>query len=166
MATDVIIPENLRVRGTLIPAVLTIPSGTVTNAGVAAGADIDITKVRHLHNKTWGQPNSASTTETRVMHVASLPGQVLSVKAGSIAIAIGNSTVTVDVKKNGTSVLTAVITLDNTNTARVAEAGTISGSQDDLVAGDILETVITATIGTGTLPTGVFVNIEVDEDGV
>jgi hypothetical protein len=85
---------------------------------------------------------------------------------GSIAKAIGDSTVTVDVKKNGTSVLSSVVTLNSSNTARIAVAATIDGTQDDLVAGDWLEVVITISAGTGTLPTGVFVQVEVDQDGI
>jgi hypothetical protein len=78
---------------------------------------------------------------------------VVSVKAGSIAIAVGAATVTVDVKKNNVSILTAVITLDTGNTARVAEAGTILTAS--AVAGDTYELVIVATAGGGTLAHGV-----------
>lgn len=157
---------NLRVYGTLIPDVLTIPAGTVRNADVSASAAIAATKLVNRHTAVWAQPNTAATTETRAIHLAQLAGTVNSVKAGSIAAAIGNSTVTVDVKKNGTTILTGVITLDNANSARVAEAGTISGGTVAVAAGDVLEVVLTATIGSGTLPTGVFVAVEIDEAGV
>ena len=98
------------------------------------------------------------------MFVANRAGTVNSVKAGSIAAAIGDSTVTIDIKKNGSTILSAVITLDSSNTARITEAGTISRA-GTFVAGDWYEVVIIATAGTRTLPTGVFVLCEVDQDG-
>lgn len=87
---------------------------------------------------------------------------VLQFAAGSIAKAVGDSTVTIDLKKNGSSILSAVITLDSGNTNRLLETATLSSTA--LVAGDWLEIVITATVGTGTLPTGVFVRLLLDED--
>lgn len=157
---------NLRVYGTLIPDVLTIPAGTIRNADVSASAAIAATKLVHRHTAVWAQPNTAATAETRAIHLAQLAGTINSVKAGSIAKAVGDSTVTVDVRKNGTTILTGVITLDNANTNRVAEAGTISGGTTAVATGDLIEVVLTATVGTGTLPTGVFVAVEIDEAGV
>ncbi len=166
MAGSNIVDGDLRIRGTLIPDTLTVPAGTVVNAGVSASAAIATTKVRHRHNAVWQQPNTSATAETRTLHVASLPGTINSVKAGSIVAATGNSTVTIDVRKNGTTVLTGTITLDNANTARIVEAGTVDGAQDDVVAGDWIEVVISVSAGTGTLPTGLFVQVEIDEDGI
>ena len=76
-----------------------------------------------------------------------------------------DSTVTVDVKKNGVSVLTAVITLDSANTARIAEDGTLDSGEVTLAVDDLLEIVIVATVGTGTLATGPFVDVVVEELG-
>jgi hypothetical protein len=95
-----------------------------------------------------------------------LPGTINSVKAGSIVAATGDSTVTIDVRKNGTTVLSGTIALDSANTARVVEAGTVDGAQDDVVADDWIEVVISVSAGTGTLPTGLFVQVEIDEDGI
>jgi hypothetical protein len=79
-----------------------------------------------------------------------------------VAIAVGGATVTVDVKKNGATVLSSVITLDSGNTARIMENGTLSGTT--LAAGDFLEAVIVATAGGGTIPTGLLVQVIIDED--
>lgn len=95
-----------------------------------------------------------------------LPGLINAVKVGSIAAAIGDSTVTVDVKKNNVSVLSSTVTLNSSNTARVAVSGTVNSTVDDVVAGDWIEVVITISTGTGTLPTGVFVQVEIDENGI
>lgn len=156
---------DLIIRGTLAPSAMIMPASAVTSDSVRASANISADKLQHRHVLNYGQANSAATTITIPIFSALQIGQVMSVKAGSIAAAIGDSTVTVDCKKNGTSVLTGVITLDNANTARVMEAGTIDGAQDDLAAGDFLELVIVATVGTGTLPTGLLVTVEVYENG-
>lgn len=166
MAGSNIVDGDLRVRGTLVPDTLRYPAASLANADVSASAAIATTKLRHRHVRSWQQPNTAATAETRTIHVVTLPGLINAVKVGSIAAAIGDSTVTVDVKKNNTSVLSSTVTLNSSNTARIAVAGTVSGAQDDVVVGDWIEVVITVSAGTGTLPTGVFVQVEIDEDGI
>tara|TARA_R110000868_G_scaffold42858_2_gene144561 strand:- start:235 stop:729 length:495 start_codon:yes stop_codon:yes gene_type:complete len=157
--------EDVTIRGVLAPSTLVVPANAITSSTqVQAGANLNADKTEQRFFPFWAQPNSASTTETRTLFVANRAGTVNSVKAGSIVAATGNSTVTLDIKKNGTTILSAVITLDSGNTARITEAGTISGA-GTFVAGDWFEVVITATVGTGTLPTGVFCQLEVDQDG-
>lgn len=142
---------------------ITLPTSSVSNSQIIAGAGIEAEKLEHHHSITGNQPNTAATTETRVIHnVYGATGDTLAFEAGSIVAATGNATVTLDVLKNGTTILAAVITLDNANSARVAEAGSISVA--GLVDGDVLEVVIVATIGTGALPTGLFYNLRLNED--
>lgn len=163
--TAVTFDTDLVVRGTLMPSAIVMPANAITTSTqVQAGANINADKLEQRLFPSWSQPNSAATTETRPLFVAKRAGTVNSVIAGSIAAAIGNSTVTLDVKKNGTTILSAVITLDSSNTARITEAGTISGV-GTFVAGDWFEVVIVATVGSGTLPFGVFAQLEVDMDG-
>ena len=166
MTGPAIFPDDVRVRGAVIARSLTLETASLTSDMIVAGADVDADKLEHRHSLTWGQPNSAATTETRVIHLSRTIGIIRAVSAGSIVAAIGNSTVTVDVMINGVSALSSVITLDNANTAYVPEVGTVDGAADDLAVGGVVTVVITATVGTGTLPTGVFVNVEVDEAGV
>jgi len=132
-----------------------IAPGTVVDSHIAAGANLAASKLQHQYEKTFGQPLTAATSETRVIHVCKgAVGEVVAFKAGSIGVAAGNATVTVDLKKNGASILTAVITLDNANTTYIAEDAALSFTA--LAAGDVLSVTTVATIGTGTLPTGVF----------
>ena len=88
--------------------------------------------------------------------------EIQSVRAGVVVAAVGDSTVTIDLYKNGASILSAPIVLDNTNTAYTEETGTLSS--DDLVQGDCLEVVVTVSAGTGTLPQGLYVEVDVHED--
>lgn len=154
------------VSGALVAGSMILPDSCVTSAKVQAGANLDGDKLEHRHVVRYSQPNTAATAETKAVYVARTTGIIREVVAGSIAAAVGDSTVTVDVKKNNTSVLSATIVLNNSNTARIIEAGAVAGAQDDLAAGDWLDVVVTVSAGTGTLPTGVFVQIEIDQNGV
>jgi hypothetical protein len=159
------VEEDMFVRGVLVPSSIRMPQNAITSGDqIQAGANLPADKTEQRLFPHWSQPNTAATTETRTLFVARRSGTVNEVVAGSIAKAIGDSTVTIDVKKNGTTILTGVITLDNANTARVVELGSISGA-GTFVAGDWFEAVITASVGTGTLPTGVYLQLEADQNG-
>jgi hypothetical protein len=138
---------------------MNVPAGTVTNAGIGASAasPIDTEKVEQQVNRHYFKAGSAAS-ETVPIHVARADGTVTFINAGSVAIAVGAScTVTIDLKKNGSTVLTSVITLDQNNTARVTEPGTINTA--DYSEDDWFELVIVATAGGGTLPTGLYVDV-------
>jgi len=149
------IEGDLRVRGTLQVDYFTPPAASVGDDQVSSASPISADKLKHQYLPTYSQPNTTATTETRVIHVARSAGTIEGFRAGSIAACSGAATITFDLRKNGATVLSSVITLDNANTARVIEAGTLSGSPT-VVAGDVLEVVITATAGGGTLGTGAF----------
>lgn len=153
-------------KGQVVPDSLVMPNGCVTSASVQTAANISADKLSHREYVTYSQANVTAAAETRTVFVARKAGLITEVAAGSIAAAIGDSTVTVDVKKNNTSVLSSTITLDSSNTARTPETGSVNPAQDDLVAGDWVEVVVTVSAGTGTLPTGLFVQITVEQDGV
>lgn len=149
------IEGDLRVRGTLQADYFTPPASSVGDTQINSADPISADKLKHQYLPGHSQPNTTATTETRVIHVARAAGTIEGFRAGSIAACSGAATITFDLKKNGTTVLSSVITLDNANTARVIEAGTLSGSPT-VAAGDVLEVVITATAGGGTLGTGAF----------
>jgi len=141
-----------------------VTPGTIQDADIAASANLDPTKMRHQYCSVFAQANSAAASDTgRVIHVVKgATGTVVAFRAGSIVAATGNATVTVDLKKNGTTMLSAVITLDSSNVAYILEEGTLSVTA--VVAGDVLTLVIVATVGTGALPTGLFAEVVVRED--
>lgn len=159
---------DLYISGALSARSFTAPNGSITDAAIQPNAGIQSTKLEHEHRPIISQSGTA-TTQTRVIHVCrGAVGSIAAFVAGSLAKAVGDSTVTVDLQKSSggaafASVLTAAITLDSANADRVAEAGSIA--DEDLAAGDILQVVITATVGTGTLPTGLFAALSVREAG-
>lgn len=155
---------DVHVAGALSCKTFSPPASSITNTAVKADAGISATKLEHRFQLVAAQANTAAADETRVIHVVyGATGSIVAFKAGSIAKAVGDAITTVDLKVNGSSVLSAVITLDSANTNRVAESGTVSTPA--LVAGDVLEIVIDGTIGTGTLPTGVFAQVTLTEAG-
>lgn len=142
-----------------------LPANTVGDAGVTAASPLNTTKTRRRFNKGYAQnvgAAAASVTGVVVHVVYGAVGTVIAVRAGVVVAAVGAATVTIDIKKNGTTILTAVITLDVANTIYIVEAGSVSVS--GLVAGDVLTAVLVATAGGGTLPQGVFVDVVIDED--
>ena len=141
---------------------IVLPDGCVANAQVASGAAIDADKLRHRFRGLFSQTGTA-VAATQAMHVAAgTSGTIKAVKFGSIVANIGAATVTIDVKKNGTTILSASIVLDNANTARVVEAGTLSVTT--VAAGDLIEAAVTVAAGGGTLATGLYGYVEIDED--
>jgi hypothetical protein len=160
-----IIDGDLTVRGTLNCGAITLPQNAIDSSSqIKAGTNISADKTEQRFFPCYSQPNTAATAETRTLFVARRAGTLNEVVAGSIVAATGDSTTTINVRKNGTTVLAAPIVLDNANTDRVVESGSVSGG-GGFVAGDHLDVVITISAGTGTLPTGVFVQLEVDQNG-
>lgn len=163
MAANRIIGD-LYVDGNLQAKSFTLPADAVTDAKVAADAAIAASKLKHQHRVHLAQPNTAATTETRLVYAARGPAEVIAFEAGSIAAALGAATVTLDLKKNGASILTGVLTLNSANVARVTADAALATAT--MVDGDVLEIVVVATAGGGTLPTGLFAMVTVNENYV
>lgn len=155
------INDDLHVGGHLGANSMTLAANSVNNATVQASAGISASKLEHQHRQIFEQPNTAATSETRVIHVARGAGTIIKFSAGSIAIAAGAATVTVNLLKNGVSILSGAITLDTGNVAYTPENGTVSNTA--VAAGDVFTVTTVATAGGGTLPTGVFASLDLSE---
>ena len=151
-------------NGNLSSKTMTIPDNTVVNADVSSGADIAAIKLEHQYSKFIAQASDINTVdEQRCIHaVYGSSGSVVAFEAGSVTVCAGDSTITVDLHKNGASILTSVITLDSSNAAYTVEAGTIDTAT--LADGDVLEVIIDVTAGTGNLADGVFASCIIRED--
>ena len=162
------IPGDLYVDGALSARSLLIPAGAVSNASIPAGSPgtfIDPTKIGHQHNRLYGQPNTTAVAERKALHrVNGTTATIVAAAAGVLGANVGAATITVDILKNGVTVLTAAIVLTNADLARVGHAGVISGASAACVAGDLIETNITVAAGGGTPGTGLFVQVVVNED--
>jgi hypothetical protein len=88
-------------------------------------------------------------------------GKIMSCRVGAITAPTGNATYTVDFRKNNVSVLTGVITLDNSYIARAAKNGVLVAPANLVVAtGDFFEVVIVNTPGTGAAPANIVFQVE------
>lgn len=162
MAQTLIEGSTITLRGaTVFDGSASLPASSVTNAAVAAAAGIDASKLEHRHRPLYTQPNTTATSVTQVIYVAKAAGTVNSFRAGSIAACAGAATITVDLKKNGSTILSAVITLDSSNSNYVPEAGTVNTAA--YVADDVFTIVTVATAGGGTIGTGFYCIPEFEE---
>lgn len=153
------------VGGTLSMKTLNIPFESLKNADVSTTAGIVASKLKHQHVVSKDQIGTA-VDATIPLHIAlGATCTVVEVAVSNIVACIGDSTVTIDIKKNGTTILDSVITLDSTlPAANGNKRGTIivpAGLVDNNYTA-----VITATVGTGTLATGINVTVVFDEDYV
>src|ERR1044071_1596666 len=96
----------------------TVPDGSWGDAQIGSNAGILATKLKHQYVRVYAQPHGvAAATERKVAHVARSAGEVVGIEAGIVVAAAGAATVTIDLKKNGGTILTSVITIDNTDGA-------------------------------------------------
>lgn len=155
------------INGNLATKTFTPPSGSIENSHIEAAAGIDASKLEHRFRVGHAQAHgSAAAAERRVIHVVrGATATINSMRAGVVVIAVGDSTVSVNLYKNGSSILTGgtPITLSSADAAFALDSpGGFTSTA--LVQGDVLEVVQTVSAGTGTLPQGVFSVVELDED--
>jgi hypothetical protein len=158
------ITDNLQINGQLSATSMVIPPGSLTDAGVNASAKIAATKLQHQHRVPFAQPSATTASSvTQVLHsVYGATAIAIAFRAGCIVPCVGAATITVDLKKNGASILSAPISLGSANAIRQLIAGTITSP--NLVVNDVLEMVVVATAGGGTIGQGLFVELTVNED--
>lgn len=147
-------------------ATTNIPSAlAVTNAQVAAAAAIAATKLQHQYGKHYSQAQgTAVAADRRIVHVVyGLTAAILSLRVGAAVAAIGDSTLTVDLLKNGTTILSGTVTLTSSNAA-YSLSDPSGFTSTALVVGDVLEVKVTVSAGTGTLAKGVFAQLNLRED--
>lgn len=138
---DVLVTGSLRVQGSV-----NVPSGSFGNDDIEAGADIATTKLQHRRNILYAQAWVTGTDnvdeDRAVARVYGTTGTLIACYARNRVAPGGSDTTTVDVQKNGASVLSAPISLATADGVTY-KAGTFSGTS--LAAGDRLSFVINAT---------------------
>lgn len=149
-------PGDMHVRGHLTADTMSVPGGAVGNEQWDPGNPLSAINQDHQYMPVYAQKHGVAVADERMpLHVANGDGTLVAVYVGVVVKPVGDSEVTVDILKNGTTVLTIVFTVDNTITNFIREAASID--DDDVEAGDVFEVVVDATVGTGTLPQGLFV---------
>lgn len=149
---------------------VTLPNGTVTNAMVASGAAIDASKVVHQFpvSRQLYSPTTTIAAATELLHIVrGATGTVVEVEAAVVTKATGTDrTVNVDIKKSTgggafATILTGTILFDDDSTNLTAVAGTISSAS--LVAGDLLQAVVTVAGSDANQALGLVVTLTIYE---
>jgi hypothetical protein len=146
-----------RFTGTFVP-----DSGSLTNDHIANTTDIDSDKLEHLHKRGTNFALAIGGTPAAREEIVYVCEAATATVRGFHALlnVDGSSTsVTFDLKKNGTTILSGVVTITNSTGDRVVVDGTISNSA--LVAGDVLSIQLAVSSATGA--SGPYAWAEIDE---
>lgn len=138
-----------------------LPAASIGDSEVDATRPLDVNKTKHLLRITDSQSGTA-TAQTKAIHVCGSAATVLRVAAGCVTACSGDATISVDVRCNGTSILTTPIVLDSSVAAYTLVEGTLGTTS--VVADSVLTVVVTVAQGTGTLGTGLFITVELAEE--
>jgi hypothetical protein len=160
-----ILDGDVNVLGTLSPRTFTLPINSVTDTSVVAGAALSASKLQHQHQKVavlCDHATNAAVKRVQIHKVYGTTGTILQFGVVASVAAGAATTITVDLKKNGSSILSATITLDN-GTAAYALKQPAGFTSTSLVVTDILEADITAVSG-ANLPKGVSCHLVLRED--
>jgi hypothetical protein len=164
------IPNDVSVLGILSCQSFSYPNGSIFDAAVGIGsgpgAQISAAKLTHQYEDHYNNTPATSNavTDRKVIHIVKGgTGTVIEFAAGAAVLLTGNDTVTIDLLKNGVSILSSPISLAATDTVRVLKPA-VGYSNVALVAGDWLEVNVVATHNTGTLPQGVVARLTTRED--
>lgn len=175
MATEPIrIPGDVLVGGNFQSKTFTLPANSVTDTSVASGANISYLKLTHMVMADYAQDSGADVaTKTNVIYACR---STLGATVFDVAVIIdtaptgGDKAYTVDVKRSTgggafATILTGVVTVNNSSTTRSVNVASISGTTCTLVQGDILNVVVTTSGSTGSQGQGVRVVARIAELG-
>jgi hypothetical protein len=163
MAQDTI-NNNLYVAGNLACQTFTPPSGCIGDSAIAGSAGIQSTKLTARREIVLADPSAtAGASKQQTIHVIyGATGTLVDYSAGAVVPLGSGDTYTVDLYKNGSSILTAVISLASTDGARTLKAAG-GFTSTSLADGDWLEVKTTYTHSSGTAPEGVTIRLTLDE---
>lgn len=160
------IDGDLLVLGTLTASSQSVPASAVGDTQVQAAANVAASKLEHQHEKTavlCDHATSAAAKRQQLHRVYGATGTILQFGVAASVICTSDATVTVDLKKNGSTILSATISLDSGTAALILKQP--SGfTSTALVVGDVLEAEITAvSAGSGAVAKGVSCHLTLRE---
>ncbi len=141
---------------------LSLDAGSIIESNISSSTRIDADKMQHVY-KPWTNfataIGSAPSTREEMVFVATQTGTIRGFHA--VCNDTGSSSsMTFDLKKNGTTCLSSVITITDSTTDKQTQDGTLSVTS--FVAGDILSIAITVSSSTGVQ--GAFAWADVEEN--
>lgn len=139
------------------------PVQSLGNADFNPADPLTVDKTYHKYTPPFSQnATTVASADQKTVHVAKASGVVSGFQVGNVTKAIGDSTATFDLLKNGGTVLNAPVVLNNASANYTPQVGAIT-APGTYVAGDVFEVKITISAGTGTLPKGVYAQPTFDE---
>lgn len=159
------VDENVEFRGQTKCWDLKPNDGCIENKHVDEDAGLGAAKLEHQHRSCYAQESAttAAAGKDEVIHVVvGETGTLKAFSAGCVVANIGDAVVSVDLHKNGVSVLDAAIAINSGHAAYEVVAGTIDTLP--VVVGDVLEVVVTVAADGGTLGKGAFASLDLFED--
>ena len=163
-----VVAGDLVVQGNFSAQTMSVPSGTVVNTTVAAGAAIATSKMDHRHAGRYAdESTTVSAAQTRYLGAAHTAGTLQSVAFGVYTLPVtGTETVIFDLKRataggSLATVLSGTVSITKDSTAKLFYAGTLAYTA--LAAGDTLWLVITISGSGGTQGKGLYAEVVWDE---
>lgn len=144
------IPTDVSIEGSLsVSGSLGLTAGSVSDATVAASAAIDADKLEHLYKPGTNFDLAIAGTPATREEIVFVASGAATVRAFHCLLNVtGTSTnIDFDLKKNGTTILSAVVNIANTDADGLVKDGTISGGT--LMADDIISISMAVTTSTG-----------------
>lgn len=146
------IEDSLHVAQHLSAGSMSIPANTIRDDAVAADANLSASKLEHQHHFTYSQDGTAATATVPLAVVRSQNGgTVIEVMAVLKTANTGDATVNVDLQVGGTSLLASPIQFSSSDAGGTVKKGTLDSSKVSRNQNDVLDVVVTANAGTGTL---------------
>ena len=142
--------------------VLTLDDGTIVDSYISNSTKIDADKMQHCYHRGTGFALAIGGTPSareEIVFVATQAGTVRSFNA--LCNDTGtSSSITFDLKKNGTTMLSSVITITNATTDKATQSATLSVTT--FAAGDILSIALAVSSTTGMV--GPYASVCVEEN--
>lgn len=160
MAT--ILDDDVIVRGVLRANTIVLTTESVGSTQFSSADPLAVAKQVHQYNRSFAQNHgTAAAAQRQVIHVAQGAGTLVSFGGGITVACVGDSTITINLYKNGSTILSSTVTITSSNAANAVEEATFSSAPYS--AGDVFEAVVTVSAGTGTLGQGAFAKLVVAE---
>lgn len=160
------ISGDLNVGGRFTCGAFEAPNDSVGNSAFRSDEPLDAVKQEHQYGPLYTQKKGvAVAADSTIFYVPIAKGSWVQIVAGLIVPSTGDSVITIDIKKNGTTILNAAFTITSAQAAydRVVASINPSVATVNYDGTEVFEVIVTVTLGTGTLGQGLFVKGEVRE---
>lgn len=161
-APATVLPGNVYAENLVVGGSVSFPTGSINPEALSTSDQASPLSVTQQHAMRYAQEvGPVAATYRQVIGRARSTGTVVRVYAGCVTPAVGDSEVEIDVLKNGVSIMTAVVTINSSTVAFESKTGLVTTSS--FSAGDIFEANFVASMNTGTLPEGCWLEVWTNE---